>query len=308
MNKPADLHSGKKRMMPWKLFTRAFADIQQNDPLRMAGATAFFTTFALPPILIILFQLFGLFIGKRLVGREMREIITETFGEDGARQLVQTIRGINNLASNWYITLGGFLFLIFIATTLFSVIKSSFNQIWSIGVKEKPGFLFNLKLRARSFAIILTAGILFVAGIVMDSFELLAGNYIRGIWSNMGVYFESILNEIAGLVIVTAWFIVLFRYLADGRPSWKVSIAGGCVTGVLFTAGKEILALLLRNSNINNIYGASGNIVLILLFVFYSSFILYYGACFIKVYADHLGESFRLINKAYRYNLQELNQ
>ncbi len=308
MNKPADQYSGKKRMMPWKLFTRAFADIQQNDPLRMAGATAFFTTFALPPILIILFQLFGLFIGKKLVGREMREIITETFGEDGARQLVQTIRGINNLASNWYITLGGFLFLIFIATTLFSVIKSSFNQIWNIGVKEKPGFLFNLKLRARSFAIILTAGILFVAGIVMDSFELLAGNYLRGIWSNLGVYFESILNEIAGLVIVTAWFIVLFRYLADGRPSWKVSIAGGCVTGVLFTAGKEILALLLRNSNINNIYGASGNIVLILLFVFYSSFILYYGACFIKVYADHLGESFRLINKAYRYKLQEVNQ
>ncbi len=308
MNKPADQYSGKKRMMPWKLFTRAFADIQQNDPLRMAGATAFFTTFALPPILIILFQLFGLFIGKKLVGREMREIITETFGEDGARQLVQTIHGINNLASNWYITLGGFLFLIFIATTLFSVIKSSFNQIWNIGVKEKPGFLFNLKLRARSFAIILTAGILFVAGIVMDSFELLAGNYLRGIWSNLGVYFESILNEIAGLVIVTAWFIVLFRYLADGRPSWKVSIAGGCVTGVLFTAGKEILALLLRNSNINNIYGASGNIVLILLFVFYSSFILYYGACFIKVYADHLGESFRLINKAYRYKLQEVNQ
>ena len=308
MSKPADLLSGKKRLMPWKLFTRAFADIQQNDPLRMAGATAFFTTFALPPILIILFQLFGLFIGKRLVGREMREIITETFGEDGATQLVQTIRGINNLASNWYITLGGFLFLIFIATTLFSVIKSSFNQIWNIGVKEKPGFLFNLKLRARSFAIILTAGILFVAGIVMDSFELLAGNYIRGIWSNMGVYFESIVNEIVGLVIVTAWFIVLFRYLADGRPSWKVTIAGGCVTGVLFTVGKEILALLLRNSNINNIYGASGNIVLILLFVFYSSFILYYGACFIKVYADHLGESFRLINKAYRYKLQELNQ
>jgi membrane protein len=77
---------------------------------------------------------------------------------------------------------------------------------------------------------------------------------------------------------------------------------------VLFTAGKEIMALLLRNSNINTIYGASGNIVLILLFVFYSSFILYYGACFIKVYAEHLGEPFRVINKAYRYKLQELNQ
>jgi membrane protein len=304
MTKTAHTQVKGKRTGLLGLLRLSFNEIKKNDPLRMAGATAFFTSFALPPIMLILFEVFSLFLSKRLVGRELRELIADTLGKDGAKQVLQTARGFNTLASNWYIAAGGFLFLVFVATTLFSVIKNSLNEIWNIGVKEKPGFLFNVKLRARSFAIILVAGILFLAGIVLDSFELLAGNYIQSIWSQGGVYFTSALNEIVGAVIVTTWFIVLFRYLADGRPSWRVSIAGGCLTGVLFSVGKEILSLLMRNSNLNNIYGASASIVLILLFVFYSSFILYYGASFIKVYAEHRNEPHRLISKAYRYKVQ----
>src|SRR5690606_38226929 len=187
------------------------------------------------------------------------------------------------LAQNWYITIGGFVFLIFVATTLFTVIKNSFNQIWGVSTHKTKGLLSNLKARARSFAIILAAGILFVTGILIDSLELIAGKFMRELWSTAGAYFEGALNEVAGTVIVTAWFIVLFRYLADARPSWKVAIVGGVVTGVLYTLGKELLSLLMRNSNVVTIYGASGSIVLILLFVFYSSFILYFGAGFIKV-------------------------
>lgn len=308
MGTPAHAQGARKRFKFGRLLKLAFAEIKKNDPLRMGGATAFFTTFALPPILIILFQLFSLFMGKKLVGREMMEMVTDTLGKEGAAQILLTARGYNTLARNWFITAGGFVFLLFIATTLFSVIKNSLNQIWNIGVKDKPGFLFNLRLRARSFAIILVAGVLFLAGILMDSLELIAGNFVKKAWSNIGVYFEGILNEIVSVIIVTTWFIILFRYIADGRPSWRVAVAGGCLTGILFSAGKEILSLLMRNSNLNTIYGASGSIVLILLFVFYSSFILYYGASFIKVYAEHTKDPLKLINKAYRYELQVLGE
>jgi membrane protein len=288
----------------WRLLKLAFKEIKANDPMRMAGATAFFTTFALPPILIILFQLFTLFLSKRLVGRGLMEVLTDTLGKGGAAQIRQTTRGFNTLASNWYIAIAVFIFLLFVATTVFSVIKNSLNQIWNISVKEKPGILFNLRLRARSLAIILAAGILFLAGIFMDGFELIAGNYLEKIWPAWAGFFESTLNEIISIIIVTAWFIVLFRYLADGRPSWKVVLAGGCLTGILFSAGKTLLSLLMKNSNIGTLYGASGSIVLILLFVFYSSFILYFGASFIKVYAESLNDPLRLINKAYRYQLK----
>ena len=102
------------------------------------------------------------------------------------------------------------------------------------------------------------------------------------------------------------WFIVLFRYLADGRPTWKVSIAGGCLTGALFEAGKTLLSTVMRNSNINTLYGASGAMVLILLFVFYSSFILYFGASFIKIYSEEVKHPMTLVNKAFRYQLRKI--
>ena len=298
--------SDNRLLQFWQLIRQSFAEIKKNDPLRLAGATAFFTTFALPPILIILFQLFSLFLSKRLVGEEMMKIFTETLGKASATQITQTTRGFGKLASNWYIAAGGFLFLVFVATTLFSEIKNSFNDIWNIGVKDKPGILFNLKLRARSLGIIIVAGLLFLAGIFMEGFEILSGNYLEKIWPTGGRFFKGALNEIVSIVIFTTWFIILFRYLADGRPSWRVAIAGGCLTGVLFAAGKTLLSFLIKNSNISTIYGASGSIVLILLFVFYASFILYFGASFIKVYAEAIQQPLNLVHNAYRYQLKKI--
>lgn len=290
----------------WRSLRRSFGEIKKNNPLRLAGATAFFTTFALPPILIILFQLFSLFLSRRLVGTEMMKTITDTFGKDSAAQLRQTTRGFGTLAVNWYITLAGFLFLIFVATTLFSVIKNSLNDIWNIGIKKNPGIRFNLKLRARSMGIILVAGLLFLGGIFMDGFEILAGSYFQKLWPAGWLFFRGALNEIVSVIIITIWFIVLFRYLADGRPAWKIAITGGCLTGILFSIGKTVLSYVMRNANIHTLYGASGSIVLILLFVFYSSFILYFGASFIKVYAKALGKPLRLVNHAFQYQIQEL--
>jgi len=242
------------------------------------------------------------------VGAGMMEIISDTLGKGSATQIRQTARGFGSLANNWYITTAGFLFLVFVATTLFSVIKNSLNEIWNISVRDKPGILFNLRLRARSLGIILTAGLLFLAGIFMDGFEIMAGNYLEKIWPAGGRYFKGALNEIVGVITVTAWFIVLFRYLADGRPSWRVAIAGGCLTGVLFSAGKTLLSFVMKNSNINTLYGASGSIVLIMLFVFYSSFIFYFGASFIKVYAEKINQPLRLVNEAFRYQLKRMTE
>lgn len=272
----------------------------------MAGATAFFTSFALPPIFIILFQLFTLFLSKRLVATEMMEILTDTLGSASAQQIRQTTRGFGTLTTNWYIGAAGFLFLTFVATTLFSVIKNSLNDIWQVKVNDRPGFLFKLKLRARSLAIIVVTGLLFLAGIFLDGFEMLAGNSIGKIFPTGGKFFKGIMDELVGVVVIAAWFIVLFRYLADARPAWKVVLTGGVLTAILFSAGKALLSFFMRNSNIGTLYGASGSLVLILLFVFYSSFILYFGAAFIKVYAEEIKQPLRLVNKAFRYQLQKI--
>lgn len=288
------------------LLRHSLIEMRKNDPLRMAGATAFFTTFALPPILMLLFQLFSLFLNRRMVGQEMMQVLADTLGRDTANQIRVTTRGFRTIASNWYLAAGGLLFLIFVATTLFNVIKNSLNDIWKVSVTDKPGVLFHLKLRARSIGVILLMGILFLISMLLDGFEVLAGGYIDKIFNGGGNFFKGILNEVTGAIIAITWFVLLFRYIGEARPAWRVAIAGGILTGILFSAGKALLSYLMKHSNANSVYGASGSMVLLLLFVFYSSFILYYGASFIKVYSESSNRPFHLMNNAFHYTVQKI--
>lgn len=287
-------------------FRTAFKLFQKNDPLRLAGATAFFTNFALPPILLILIRLFGFFFDRKILVTKIFERLSELLDESSTAQIRQTLRNIRGIDHQWYATLVSFIFFLFVATTLFTVIKNSMDQIWSIGIKEHSSFLFKLKIRGRSMVIILLAGLLFFVGLLTDSIQSIISTYLNNNAPTFGRVLLSILNQILFIAIVTTWFTVLFRFLTSGRPTWKSSIRGGILTGILFTLGKFILRFALPLSNIGNIYGASGSIVLIMLFVFYSSFIFYFGACFVKVLSDAKDTPIRPIKGAFSYEIKEI--
>lgn len=287
-------------------FRKAFRLFKKNDPLRLAGATAFFTNFALPPILLILIRLFGYFVDRRTLVDRIFERLASILDDSSTLQIRDTLRNIRGIDQHWYATLISFVFFLFVATTLFTVIKNSMDQIWSIGTKSKRGFLFTLKLRGRSMVIILLAGILFFVGLLTDSIQAIIGGYLNNAAPEFGKILMGTLNQLAFIAIVTTWFSVLFRFLTNGRPTWKAAIRGGLLTGILFTIGKFVLRIMLPLSNIGNIYGASGSIVLIMLFVFYSSFIFYFGACFVKVLSDARETPIRPIKGAFAYELKEI--
>jgi Predicted membrane protein len=272
----------------FRLLQKAFQELQRNDPLRLAAATAFFTSFALPAILIILIQTLGMVFSRRTVGLHMLEHLSDIIGPGTVQDLRKTLRNVRHLATSWYIATGGFLFLIFVATTLFKVIKDSLNQLWDIRVIDKPGVMFALKLRIRSFIVILLAGFLFTVVMLAEASMAVLKEYLQEVWRRGHWVLDAILNQAISIAVVTTWFAVLFRFLPDGRPQWKVAFTGGFFTALLFTCGKLILGFLLSYSNMQTIYGASTSMVLMLLFVFYSSFIFYYGACFTKVWAQHV--------------------
>ena len=292
-------------MMP-SLLRSSFTELQRNDPLRLAGATAFFTTFALPPIMVILIQIFGLFINEQSLRKELLTRIGTMINKNSASQIKEVLENMSIMSRHWYVTLLGFAFLLFVATSLFNVIKNSLNQIWQIRVVSKPGIWFTLKLRARALGIIVLAGLLFASGLVIEAAQSILGNYLSYLFPETRLIFANTLNEIFFIVIVTIWFAMLFRFLTDGRPAWKVSWAGGLFTGVLFALGKTVTKSLLTISNIGLIYGASGSIVLILLFVFYSAIIFYFGGCFVKALSDKLNCPIEPHRKAFHYEFQEI--
>jgi len=260
----------------------------ENDPLKMAGATAFFTMFALPPILIILVQFFSLFIDPETIRHELFASLSNIFGREAVRQIVSVIRAVKKLSYNWVATALGFIFLLFVATTVFKIIRSSINQIW--GVEKKPPekkVMASLRSRSLSLGVIFVTGLLFSIGVFIETVQVFIGNYFVKLFPSLSGVFNQLLSFIISTLITAIWFLIIFRYLNDSRPKWGIAWTGALFTSILFAVGKIILHLLLTYNNINNIYGASASIVLLLLFVFYSAMILYYGTAFTKVWEQH---------------------
>jgi membrane protein len=288
------------------IFTDAAALLMRNNPLRMAAATAFFTTFALPPILIILFQVSRLFMGQGLLGPSLRKELSAALGPEAVEQIMNIARAMRNLTDNWLIAAGGFVFLMFVATTLFKIIRDSISELWCINIVAKKRFRYNMSARALSLVIILSIGVLLVLGIALEGIRAYIGQFINVVPEDISFIFRSTLNDVLAFALVTCWFMLLFRYLPLGRPSWKVAFVGGFVTGILFTIGKMVLRALLNQSNLTTIFGTSASIVLILLFVFYSSLILYYGASFTYEYALYKHEPIKPLSYAGHYRIEKV--
>jgi membrane protein len=295
-----------KRIKILSLLAKALEGFNNNDPLRMAGATAFFTTFALPAVLIIIIQIFGIFLSPRFMSRQLFHNMSELVGRNVAGELHHILLNVRGLYRNWYEAMLGFLFLIFVATTLLKVIKDSLNQLWNIRTIRHTGYKISLLNRAKSLMIILIAGILFLIVLLAEGGLDLIGQTSTDLTPGYGVIGKVVVRQLISFVLMSVWFFLLFRLLPDGRPAWKTLMAGAVFTSLLFTAGKLLLKWLLSYSSMETVYGSSTSSVLLLLFVFYSSFIFYYGACFTKVWADFHNKPIQPSKRAEIYKWQRV--
>jgi membrane protein len=269
INHTSILHAAKTFLL---LLRDAFREFQANDPLRMAAATAFFASFALPPIMIILIEVFGVFGNPRTISHDLFQQLGKAMDKNTVLQIRLILRNVRFLSLSRGMQTGGFIFLLFVATTLFEVVKNSMNQLWQIRQKGNKGIITVILYRAKSIGIIIMAGILFLLVLLGDA---------------KGWLFQQFIYHALAILAVVFWFTLVLRFLADGRPAWRIAIAGGFFTGLLFALGEVLLHWLLSFSTVQTIYGASTALVLLLLFVFYSSFIFYYGACFTRALAEN---------------------
>lgn len=300
----------KERILPrWRLLLLSFKDayqsLQANDPLRMAGATAFFTTFALPAILIIIIQLLRVIFRIQHPGKRLMAQLEGIFGMETTEAILQTLRAFRSIAQNWIIAIAGFLFLLFVATTLFKIIKGSLNELWKVRPSQKVGFGRIMLSRLKGVLVIVFAGILFIIDLVAETARTFLGKYIDEYIPALGVYYNSALNYVISVLVVMIWFFLVFYFLPDGRPRWRVGLTGAFVTSILFNIGKAVLKVMLTYSSINSIYGASASMVLLLLFMFYSSLIFYYGACFTDAWGSRTARPIMPLHYANRYALTD---
>jgi membrane protein len=216
--------------------------------------------------------------------------LSNTFGKESAAQIQNIVENVSVYQSDPFITVGGFIFLLFVATTLLKVVKQSINHLWHVKRKDVSRIRYNLQERLTAASLILFVALLFLASLLLDTTLTLLKDYVHDLLPDFHVALLKSLNIAFSILVVTAWFAILFKFLPDAHVTWKVTLVGGLVTGILFNTGKWILGKLLLYNNIASIFGASASFALILLFIFYVGLILYFGASFTFAYGEYTSQ------------------
>lgn len=291
------------------LLRHAARELAANDPLRLGAATAFFTSFALPPILIILIQLLRALYPTSLVRTMLLGKLSNVLGQAATGLIEQILSNVADPRRTRLVTWAGFVFLVFVATTLFTIIQHSLNQLWQIRPRRRSAPLaVALRERVRAGGVLLATGALAVLAFSTDAALGLFADSIRDFDTTLAYYVVRGLNSLAAFGILAVWFGLTFRTLSLAKVPWRAVRRGAALTAVLISLGEILLGKLLVSQDLGPVYGPAAGLVLVLLFVFYCAMIFYFGAAFTKVYAIRLGLPIRPKKSAVRYRLVNIDE
>ncbi len=263
----------------------------EDNVMKLSAALSYYTIFSLPPLLIILISLSGVFFGEDAVRGTLFGQINGLVGNEAAAQIQEAIKNVKLSGQSTFATVLSITILIVGASGVFAEIQNSINFIWGIRAKPKKGFMKFLKNRLMSFSMIATVGFLLMVGLVVNTvMDVLSGKLVE-FFGEDWVYLSFILNYLLLFAILTTLFTVIFRALPDGKVVLRDCIIGASVTAILFMLGKFAIGFYLGSAAIGSVYGAAGSIILILVWVYYSAIILFFGAEFTKVYAITHGKN-----------------
>jgi membrane protein len=284
----------------WKSIKKAAIDFNDDNAFKLAASLSYSMIFSIGPLLIVVISLAGIFWGQKAVEGKIYIQIRDLVGDPAALQIQDIIKYIQQSRHTLAGAVVGGIVLIIGATGVFTEIQGSINYMWSIQAKPKKGWLYLLMSRLISFSLIVVFGFISMVSLVVNSLMDLLSDYLKQHFSHFTVYFFYGVNLVLILAVVVLLFMIIFRILPDAVIDWRDSFIGAIFTGVLFMLGKLLISIYLGHSNIGLMYGAAASIMIILIWVYYSSIILYFGAEFTKAYAMRHGKGIRPNDNAVR--------
>ncbi|MDB5226708.1 MAG: putative ribonuclease [Bacteroidota bacterium] len=268
----------------WTILKKTFNAFMDDDVLRLSASLSYYTTFALPPLLIIIISICGIFFGDEAVRGQVFKQINGFVGNDAAKQIQEILKNVTISGSNTLASIIGIILLLIGASGVFSELQSSLNYIWGLKAKPKQGLVKFLKNRLMSFSMIGSVAFLLLVSLMINTLLDLLSNRIMTRFPDVTVYVFYVINVAIVFLIITLLFAIIFKSLPDGKIGWKDSLIGASITAVLFMIGKFAIGAYLGSSKVASTYGAAGSVILILAWVYYSAIILYFGAEFTKSY------------------------
>lgn len=270
-------------------FKDIFKAWSEDKVQRMAAAISYFTIFSIAPLLIIAIAIAGLVFGQEAAQNQIVGQIQGLIGQGGAQAIQSMIAGARKPSSSIFAAVIGVIVLLFSAAGLFGQLQDALNTIWEVAPKPGKGIWTTVKERFLSFAMVLGIGFLLLVSLVVSAALSALGTFAAGLLPGF-TQLMQIVNFVISIAVITLLFALIFKVLPDVIIDWKDVWLGALVTATLFTIGKYLIGLYLGRSSYTSTYGAAGSLVIIMVWVYYSGLILFFGVEFTKVYARKFGK------------------
>jgi len=274
----------------WETLKGAFTAFNDDNGLKLSASLSYYTVFSLSPMFIIIISLCGIFFGREAIQGQIDDQIRGLIGNEAAVQVQELIKNAQLTKQSGLAAVIGLVTLFIGATGVFAEIQDSINFIWSLKAKPKKNWVKYLVNRLLSFSMIVSIGFLLLVSLGINAIMGILSGYLERFFSEGTVVIFYVLNQALVLAIISTLFAIIFKVLPDGHLRWKDAFIGAGFTAILFMIGKFLIGAYLGSSGVATTYGAAGSIILILLWVYYTAAILYFGAEFTKVYSEKFGQ------------------
>lgn len=253
----------------------------ENDGFTKGAALAYYTTFSLAPIIIVIIGVAGFVFGRDAVSGELFAQLEGLLGADTANTVQDIVQASYTSRDNFWATILGVGSLIFGATGAFNQLKLSLDSIWGIESKPVNGVIGFIKSRLTAFAMVIGLGFILLVSLVVNALAVGLSNQIGTYFSMAGEITLTILSVVISIALTAGIFATIFKYLADVRIRWNEVLWGALFTSILFSIGRFVIGYYIGNSSITTGFGAAGSLVAVLVWTYYSSQIVFLGAEFI---------------------------
>jgi membrane protein len=272
----------------WQLVKDTFSEWNDDKVSRLAAALAYYTVFALAPLLVISIGIAGLVFGEEAARGEVVAQLQGLLGTKGAQLVEEMIAASRKTESGIAATAIGLLVLLFGATGVFGELQDSLNTIWEVKPRPGRGWRGILRDRFFSFTMVLGTGFLLLVSLALSAVFAAVGKYLTGFLPAPEIVLQ-ILNFAVSLALITLLFALIFKIVPDAKIAWRDVWVGATITALLFSAGKLIIGIYLGKSTMTSTFGAAASLAILLIWIYYSAQILFLGAEFTQVYATRFG-------------------
>jgi membrane protein len=261
----------------------------EHNPFELAAALAYYTIFSLTPLLTIAIAIAALAFGQDAAQNQIVGGLAELVGETSAKAIQDVLRAATtNKQSGALAATTGAVLLLLGAVGVVAQLQQSLNFIWEVKVRSSSGWRMLIRDRLFSLALVLAIGFLLLVSLIVTTLLSAVTTYFSEYYQSSGILWQALDGTIS-FVFVTILFGLIYKILPDVQLTWRDVAIGATITSLLFTLGKFLIGLYLGHATIASTYGAAGSFVTLLVWVYYSAVIFFYGAEITKVYATRYG-------------------